>query len=126
MGDDKLRVTRDPAHLGHYQIEVETEVALDLDLIGEALESARYGLADFDEWGRTYLAADDPYIEIDVDALNDYGDKSRLRMRKSRIPEREVCRMKGYLLEAYCSVGRELAALSREYRAVLNSQSNGC
>jgi hypothetical protein len=125
MGDGALRVTRDRAHLGHYQIEIEAEVGLDVDVIGKALESSRYGLADFDEWGRTYLSAGDPYLEIDVDALDDYGDRSRLRMRKSRIPEREVSRMKGHLLEAYCSVGRELAALSREYCTIAYPETNG-
>jgi len=112
------RQATSPAHLGHYQVQIEADVALDLDVIGKTLESAGYGLADFDAWGRTYVPADDPYFEIDVDALNDYEDKVRLRMRKSRISEAELPGMRDYVLGAYCALGRELAALSREYRAI--------
>ena len=89
MGEGELRISRDPAHLGQYQIEIETELATDVELIEAALRSARYGVVDFDPWGRTYLSVDDPYLEVDVDALSDYGDRSRLRMRRSKISEHQ-------------------------------------
>jgi len=125
MDSGKLRVRDDPAHLGHYQIQIEAEVALDLDVIGKALESAGYGLADFDAWGRTYVPANDPYLEIDVDALNDYEDKVRLRMRKSRISEQEVEGMKTHVLEAYCAFGRRLGAIGHQYCTVSHAESDG-
>jgi len=125
MDSGRLRVRDDPAHLGHYQVQIEAEVALDLDIVGETLESAGYGLADFDAWGRTYVPADDPYLEIDVDALNDYEDKVRLRMRKSRIPEPELQGMKAHVLEAYCAIGRRLTGAHREYCTIPGSETNG-
>jgi len=125
MGYGRLRVNDDPAHLGHYQIEIDAEVALDLDVIGKTLESAGYGLADFDAWGRTYVLADDPYFEIDADALSDYEDRVRLRMRKSRISEQELQGMKAHVLEAYCAIGRRLAGAHREYCTIPGSETNG-
>jgi len=113
MDSGRLRVRDDPAHLGHYQVQIEAEIALDLDIVGKTLESAGYGLADFDAWGRTYVPADDPYLEIDVDALNDYEDKVRLRMRKSRISAQELQGMKAHVLEAYCVIGRELGGAAQ-------------
>ena len=85
-----IRTCQDPARRGNYQVELEGKVTSNVEPIGAALESSGYRLADFDQWGLTYLSREYPDLWIDLDELDEYCCKTRLVLHKDRLFESKV------------------------------------
>jgi hypothetical protein len=121
-----IRTSQDPSHHDKYQVELEAEIPGDMELPKAALESLGYGLADFDQWGLTYLSQEDPDLIADVDELNEYGDNTRLTLRKGRLSKYDVDEARKSLEQIYCSIIDEIGVplgltLLETPRSVLNS-----
>ena len=121
-----IRTSQDPFHHDKYQVELEAEIPGDMELPKAALESLGYGLADFDQWGLTYLSQEDPDLIADVDELNEYGDNTRLTLRKGRLSKYDVDEARKSLEQIYCSIIDEIGVplgltLLETPRSVLNS-----
>lgn len=76
----------------------------------DALESAGYIMVDFDQWGITCLSEQDPDLEVDLDELSDYGDQSRLVLRRGRLSENEIDDAKEYLNRIYRGIRDQIVA----------------
>jgi len=50
----------------------------------------QYVPVDFDQWGLTYISRKDPDLSVDVDELDDYGENTRVVLRKGRLSERDI------------------------------------
>ena len=108
-GDDvHIRTSQDPSHHGKYQVELEAKIPGNIELPKTALESLGYGLADFDQWGLTYLAQEDPDLTADVDELDDYGDNTRLILRKGRLSKYDIDDARECLEQIYCRIVDEI------------------
>jgi hypothetical protein len=121
-----IRTSQDPSHHDKYQVELEAEIPGDMELPKAALESLGYGLADFDQWGLTYLSQEDPDLIADVDEINEYGDNTRLTLRKGRLSKYDVDEARKSLEQIYCSIIDEIGVplgltLLETPRSVLNS-----
>lgn len=103
-----IRTGRDSSRYGKYEVELEAEIPGYIDPIRAALESSGYYWADFDQWGFTYFSEDDPDLSIDADELDDYGDRSRLILRKGKLSEYDIDDARGYLLEIYYRIIDEI------------------
>ncbi len=89
-------------------MELEAEIPGNIELPKVALESLGYGLADFDQWGLTYLSLEDPDLSADVDELNDYGDNTRLTLRKGRLSKYDIDEARESLEQIYCRIVDEI------------------
>jgi hypothetical protein len=96
-----IRTTQDPSHFGLYQIELEAEIPSDLQPDRKVLESYGFVPVDFDQWGLAYLSTNDPDLSAEVDEVDDYGDNSRLILRKGRLSEYDIDETKLYLEQLY-------------------------
>jgi hypothetical protein len=103
-----IRASQDPSHHDKYQVELEAEIPGNIELPKVALESLGYGLADFDPWGLTYLSLEDPDLSADVDELNDYGDNTRLTLRKGRLSKYDIDEARESLEQIYCRIVDEI------------------
>ena len=103
-----IRTSQDPSHHGKYQVELEAEIPGNIELPKGALESLGYGLADFDQWGLTYLSQKDPDLSADVDELDDYGDNTRLTLRKGRLSKYDIDEARESLEQIYCRIVDEI------------------
>jgi hypothetical protein len=103
-----IRTSQDPSHHGKYQVELEAEIPGNIELPKAALESLGYGLADFDQWGLTYLSSVDPDLMADVDELDDYGDNIRLILRKCRLSKYDIDDARECLEQIYCRMVDEI------------------
>ncbi len=103
-----IRTSQDPSHHGKYQVELEAEIPGNIELPKAALESLGYGLADFDQWGLTYLSLEDPDLSADVDELNDYGDNTRLTLRKGRLSKYDIDEARESLEQIYFRIVDEI------------------
>ena len=103
-----IRTSQDSSHHGKYQVELEAEIPGNIELPKVALESLGYGLADFDQWGLTYLSLEDPDLSADVDELNDYWDNTRLTLRKGRLSKYDIDEAKESLEQIYCRIVDEI------------------
>ncbi len=104
------RICHDHSHYGKYEAELEAEIPGYLDPIKAALDSSGYILVDFDQWGLTYFSGDDPDLSVSVDELNDYGDKSRIILRKGRLSQDDIDEAKDYLQQIYHEITNEVDA----------------
>jgi len=121
-----IRTSQDPSHHDKYQVELEAEIPGNIELPKAALESLGYGLADFDQWGLTYLSSVDPDLMADVDELDDYGDNTRLILRKGRLSKHDIDDARERLEQIYCRIVDEIGVpigppLLEAPRSVLNS-----
>ncbi len=103
-----IRTSQDPSHHDKYQVELEAEIPGNIEPHKAVLESLGYGLADFDQWGLTYLSLEDPDLSADVDELNDYGDNTRLTLRKGRLSKYDVDEARETLEQMYCRIVDEI------------------
>ncbi|MFB0554217.1 MAG: hypothetical protein ACETWQ_12995 [Phycisphaerae bacterium] len=92
-----IRTGPDPSRYGKYQVELEAEIASSIEPIKEALESLQYVPVDFDQWGLTYISRKDPDLSVDVDELDDYGENTRVVLRKGRLSESNIDEARCYL-----------------------------
>ena len=104
------RIGHDRSHYGKYEVELEAEVPGYLDPIKAALDSSGYILVDFDQWGLTYFSGDDPGLSVNVDELDDYGDKSRMILRKGELSQDDIDEAKDYLRQIYREITDEVDA----------------
>ena len=95
------KIGHDRSRYGKYEAELEAEVPGYLDPIKTSLEDSGYILVDFDQWGLTYFSGDDPDLSINVDELDDYGDKSRIILRKGKLLEHDIDEARRYLQRIY-------------------------
>ena len=98
------RIGHDRSHYGKYEAELEVEIPGYLDPIKSSLENSGYILEDFDQWGLTYFSCDDPDLTVSVDELDDYGDKSRIILRKGRLLEHDIGKARNYLQGIYYEI----------------------
>ena len=91
------RTAQDPSHYGHYQVELETVVPGTVESVGHALESSECALFDFDQRGLVYISKKDPDLSVDLDELDDYGDNTRLVLRKGRLSGCDIDEARRYL-----------------------------
>jgi len=110
----QIRKISDPVHPGKYQVELEAEFPGTYDPIKATLESAGYSLVDFDQWGLTFSSKNDPDLRVDVDELDDYGDASRLVLRKGRVSEKDLDTAAEYLGQIYRQLGQEAAVVASD------------
>jgi len=103
-----VRIGQDRSHYGRYEVELEAEVPGYLDPIKASLESSGYILVDYDQWGLRYFSGDDPALSIDVDELDDYGDRSRIILCKGQLSEDDIDEAKDYLRQIYRKVTNEV------------------
>ena len=104
-----IRTSQDPSHHDKYQVELEAEIPGNIELPKAALESLGYGLADFDQWGLTYLSSRDPDLIADVDELDDYGDNTRLILRKGRLSKHDIDDAREYLVLVYREITNDIS-----------------
>ena len=104
------RIGHDRSHDGKYEAELEVEVPGYLDPIKTSLENSGYILVDFDQWGLTYFSGDDPDLSVNVDELDDYGDKSQIILRKGRLSQDDIDEAKDYLQQIYRKITGEVDA----------------
>ncbi len=104
----RIRTSQDPSHHGKYQVELEAEIPGNIEPHKAVLESLGYGLADFDQWGLTYLSQEDPDLSAGVDELNDYGDNTRLTLRKGRLSKYDIDEAREALEQIYCRIVDEI------------------
>ena len=107
-GDARIRTNQDPSHYGSYQIELEAEIPGHIQPTKEALESYGFLLVDFDQWGLTCLSSVDPDLIADVDELDDYGDSTRLILRKGRLSKYDINNAMENLEQIYCRIVDEI------------------
>jgi len=103
-----IRANQDPSHYGSYQIELKAEIPGSMQPTKEALESYGFLLVDFDQWGLTYLSSVDPDLIADVDELDDYGDSTRLILRKGRLLKYDINNAMENLEQIYCRIVDEI------------------
>jgi len=103
-----IKASQDPSHYGSYQIELKAEIPGSMQPTKEALESYGFSLVDFDQWGLTYLSKVYPDLTADVDELDDYGDSTRLILRKGRLLEYDFDEAWKYLELIYCRIVDEI------------------
>ncbi len=104
----RIRTSQDPSHHDKYQVELEAEIPGNIEPPKAALESLGYGLADFDQWALTYLSLEDPDLSAGVDELNDYGDNTRLTLRKGRLSKYDIDEARESLEQIYCRIVDEI------------------
>jgi hypothetical protein len=109
------RIGHDRSHYGKYMAELEAEVPGYLDPIKTSLEDSGYISVDFDQWGLTYFSCDDPDLSVNVDELDNYGDKSRLILRKGKLSKDEIDITKGYLRKIYRQITSRIDAQPVEF-----------
>lgn len=102
------RIGHDRSHYAKYETELEAEVPGYLDPIKTSLENSGYILVDFDQWGLTYFSGDDPDLSINIDELDDYGDKSRIILRKGKLLEHDIDESRRYLQRIYYEILGEI------------------
>jgi len=95
------RIGHDRSHYGKYEVELEAEVPGYLDPIKASLEDSGYIVVDFDQWGLTYSSGDDPDLSVNVDELDDYGNRSRIILRKGKLSEEDIGDARQYLQNIY-------------------------
>ncbi len=98
------KIGQDRSRYGKYEVELEAEVPGYLDPIKSALNSSGYILVDFDQWGLTYFSGDDPDLSVNVDELDDYGDKSRIILHKGKLSEHDIDKARNYLQRIYYEI----------------------
>jgi hypothetical protein len=96
-----LRTSQDPSHYGKYQVELVTVIPGTVEPFKQALESSEYALIDFDQWGLTYVSRKDPDLSVDVSELDDYGENTRVVLRKGRLSECDIDEARCYLEMLY-------------------------
>jgi len=104
------RLRHDRSHYGKYEVEIEAEVQDYLDPIKTYLGDSGYILVDFDQWGLTYFSRDDPELSINIDELDDYGNKSRITLRKARLSQDDIEETIDYLQQIYRKITGEVDA----------------
>ena len=109
-----IGIGHDHSHYGRYEVELEAEVPGYLDPIKAALESSGHILVDFDQWGLTYLSGNGPDLSVKVDELDDYGNKSRLVLRKGDLSEYDIDDTKKTLQQIYCEIIDEIRTVAPE------------
>lgn len=109
-----IRTGQDPSRYGKYEVELEAEIRGYIDSIRADLESSGYYWVDCDQWGFTYFSGDDPDLSIDADELDDYGDKSRLILRKGKLSEYDIDSAIEYLRQIYRKLTDEIGAQAVE------------
>ena len=105
-----VRAGQDRSHYGKYEVELEAEIPGYLDAIKVSLESYGGLLVDFDQWGLRYFSGDDPDLTIEADELDDFGDKSRLILRKEKLSKDEINIAKDYLRHIYHEIASGIDA----------------
>jgi len=123
------RIGHDRSHDDKYEAELEVEVPGYLDPIKTSLENSGYILVDFDQWGLTYFSGDDPDLSVNVDELDDYGDKSRIILRKGKLLEHDIDKARNYLQRIYYEILGEIdvepvEAFEYSSQALMNSASS--
>ena len=103
-----IRTSQDSSHYGSYQIELEVEIPGSMQPTKEALESYGFLLIDFDQWGVTYISSKDPDLMGDVDELDDYGDSTRLILRKGRVSKYDIDDARERLEQIYYRIVDEI------------------
>ena len=102
------RIGHDRSHYGKYEAELEVEIPGYLDPIKTSLENSGYILVDFDQCGLTYFSRDDPDLSVNVDELDDYGDKSQIILRKGKLLEHDIDKARNYLQQIYYEILGEI------------------